>query len=93
MPVISDSLSDAQRARLGVVASTPPEPPPTRREREEKRDAMVQASGHLSFKGEKCLPCPYCSRVFVASAFRRLQVDGNVVMVCSGCKDTALGRG
>jgi hypothetical protein len=91
LPIVADTLTDAQRATLGVIAETPPEPPPTtRREREQKRDAMVQASGHLSFKGEKCLPCPYCARVFVASAFRRLQIDGGYVLVCRGCKDKAM---
>jgi len=89
MPVISDSLSDAQRAQLGVIAEPPPEP--TRREREAKRDALVEVSGHLNFKGQRCLPCPRCSRVFLASSLRRLHTPGaDASLVCRKCADQAI---
>ena len=39
MATIADTLTDAERARLGVIAE--PSPEPTRREREAKRDALV----------------------------------------------------
>ena len=112
MPVISDSLSDAQRAQLGVIAEPPPEPlspvekrpdscnsrlpkspaeKPTRREREAKRDALVEVSGHLNFKGQRCLPCPRCSRVFLASSLRRLRTPGaDASLVCRKCADQAI---
>ena len=89
MPVVADTLSDKQRAQLGVIAEPPPEP--TRREREAKRDAMVAVSGHLDWQGQRCLPCPRCARVFLASSLRRLHTPGaDDSLVCRKCRDQAI---
>lgn len=94
MPMIADTLSDEDRARLGVIAEPAPvvaAPPPTRREREQKRDALVAVSGHLDWRGRPCLPCPRCSRVFLASSLRRLHTPGGAdSLVCRKCRDQAI---
>lgn len=89
MPTIADALSDAERARLGVIAEPPPEP--TRREREASRDAAVEVSGHLDWKGHRCLPCARCGIVHLASSLRRLRTPGaDASLVCRTCRDEAI---
>lgn len=94
MPIVADTLSAAARARLGVIAEPAPvvaAPPPTRREREQKRDALVEVSGHLDWQGRRCLACPRCSRVFLASSLRRLHTPGaDDSLVCRKCADQAI---
>ena len=86
--MVADSLTGAERARLGVIAETPPEP--TRLEREAKRSALVERDGHLDWKGEPCAPCTYCGSIFVASALRAMN---GAALACKRCNGERAGNG
>jgi hypothetical protein len=89
----SRDTSDKVLSADGMVRFAPwAEAEPTRREREASRDAAVEVSGHLNWQGQRCLPCPRCSRVFLASSLHRLHTPGadGDAAVCDRCKRAAI---
>ena len=85
--MVADSLTGAERARLGVIAE--PEPEPTWRETQAKRAALVERDGHLDWKGEPCAPCTYCGSIFVASALRAMN---GAALACKRCNGERAGN-
>lgn len=76
MPMIADTLTDAQRVDLADL--------PTRRETQAKRSALVDRDGHLNFNGERCSPCVDCGRIFTESGLR-LTRGASVRLLCRSC--------
>ena len=84
MATVADRLPQSQRAFIEGIAAD-------REAQAAKRDALVSVSGHLNWQGEPCLPCPRCSRVFLASSLRRLHTPGaDDSLVCRKCADHAI---
>jgi len=82
MPLIADTLTDAQSAELAAL--------PTQRETQAKRSALIDRDGHLDFNGERCSPCVDCGRVFTSSSLR-LTRGANPRLLCRRCFAEAKG--
>lgn len=84
MSTIAESLSASERTFAAGIAAD-------REAQAAKRDALVSVSGHLNWQGQPCLPCPRCSRVFLATSLRRLHTPGaDDSLVCRKCADQAI---
>ena len=82
MPLIADTLTDAESADLAAL--------PTRREVTAKRSALLDCNGSITWDGERCAGCTACGRVFVASSLR-LTRDAQPRMLCRRCFAEAKG--
>lgn len=83
MPLIADTLTDAQSADLAAL--------PTQRETQAtKRAALVERDGHLDFNGERCSPCVDCGHVYIASSLR-LTRGAQPRLLCRRCFAEAKG--
>lgn len=86
--MVADSLTGAERARLGVIAE--PEPEPTWRETQAKRAALVERDGSWDFKGERVSGCQDCGAYYIASSLRLTR--DNPRLLCRTCWE-AMRRG
>lgn len=76
MPVVADTLTDAQSADLAAM--------PTKRQVTAKRASLIERDGHLDFNGERCSPCADCGLIFTEPGLR-LRCGEHPRMLCRRC--------